>query len=134
MAVGSVAETTTKGRGRSDFAGQRRRSLDLLPEAHVADGTPLKRQFRHHYDSGHRVITEWAATDTTAMAAFTLGTDFNVAQHGDRDLRNEPRGHPQFRFRRKQHPCYRTNPLLCLEPSELPHCGLCSSMTSANAV
>ncbi len=62
-----------------DFAGQRRRSLDLLPQANVADGTPLKRQFQHQYDSGHRLITEWVATDTTAGTAFTLGTDFNAA-------------------------------------------------------
>ncbi len=62
-----------------DFAGQRRRSLDLLPQVNVADGTPLKRQFQHQYDSGHRLITEWVATDTTAGTAFTLGTDFNAA-------------------------------------------------------
>ena len=79
MAVDCGAETTTKGHGRSDFAGQRRRSLDLLPQANVADGTPLKRQFQHQYDSGHRLITEWVATDTTAGTAFTLGTDFNAA-------------------------------------------------------
>ena len=79
MAVDCGAETTTKGHGRSDFAGQRRRSLDLLPQVNVADGTPLKRQFQHQYDSGHRLITEWVATDTTAGTAFTLGTDFNAA-------------------------------------------------------
>ncbi len=79
MAVGCGAETTTKGRDTRDFAGQGRRSLDLLPQANVADGTPLKRQFQHQYDSGHRLITEWVATDTTVGTAFTLGTDFNAA-------------------------------------------------------
>ncbi len=62
-----------------DFNGQRRRSLDSLPRAGVSDGSPLKLQFQHKYDSARRLDTEWVASDTTAGTAFTLGTDFNAA-------------------------------------------------------